>query len=154
MTIIYIQATGSDAGDYLSDITRWSKIRRLPAMRMYFNHMHTYHISYAAYGMENDDPAEDYIRARRYMPEKQMGLGGTDLYPDYFRTGLFATGVKHNITIIKTARKLVMEIRNPEKEMLCRWDTTGFPAITGGRIGLRHMYTRGATYHNFKIYGK
>jgi hypothetical protein len=154
VVIIYIQATGSGDGDYAGDIARWSELRGIPVMRMYFDHMHTYHISYAAFAMENDDPAQDYIRARRYIPEVPHGLAGTDLHPDYFKTGLFATGVKHNITIVKTAEQLSMIIRNPEKEMLCQWDTTQFPAIAAGRIGLRHMYTRGARYHKFRVYGK
>ena len=152
VNIIYIQATGSGAKDYPSDIAHWAHLRKVPAMRMYFNHMNTYHISYAAYGMENDDPHDDYIRARRYMPETERGLAETDLLPDYFGTGLFATGVEHKITIIKTAQHLSMNIVNPEKEMHCQWDTTPFPAITEGRIGLRHMYTRGSGYRNFRVY--
>lgn len=152
VNIIYIQASGSGSPDYPSDIAVWSKMRSIPAMRMYFDHMHTYHISYAAYGMKNDDPDNDYIRARRYLPETHKGLADTDLHPDYFKTRLFATGVKHKITIVKTARELVMNIQNPEKEMRCRWDTSSFPAVTEGRIGLRHMYTRGARYRNFRVY--
>ena len=152
VNIIYVQATGSGIPEYPTDIARWAHLRNVPAMRMYFDHMHTYHISYAAFGMENDDPSDDYVRARRYRPETKKGLVETDLHPDYFKTGLFASGVKHRITIVKTAGELAMRIQNPEKEMQCRWDTTLFPAVTEGRIGLRHMYTRGARYRNFRVY--
>jgi hypothetical protein len=154
VNIIYIQAAGSGAPDYPVDITQWSDLRKVPAMRMYFDHMHTLHISYAAYGMVNDDPSDDYIRARRYLPETQNGLNTTDLSPDYFRTGLFATGVKHKITILKTAGELRMGIQNPEAELRCCWDSTPFPAITQGRIGLRHMYTRGSRYRDFRVYSR
>jgi hypothetical protein len=152
VNIIYVQATGSGAPDFPANIAHWAHLRRVPAMRMYFDHMHTYHISYAAYGMQNNDPDNDYIRARRYMPDMQKGLADTDLLPDYFRTGLFATGVKHRITIIKTADELSMAIHSSEKEMLCHWTTAMLPPISKGRIGLRHMYTRGARYHNFRVY--
>ncbi len=152
VNILYIQATGSGASDYPTDISRWSNLRSVPAMRMYFDHMHTYHISYAAYGMMNTDSNADYIRARRYIPETPRGLSGTDLHPDYFGTGLFATGVKYKISIIKTPQELVMDIQNPETRMQCRWDPTPFPAITEGRIGLRHMYTRGSRSRNFQVY--
>jgi len=152
VNIIYIQATGSGAPDYPTDISRWSNLRSVPAMHTYFDHMHTYHISYAAYGEKNIEPNNDYIRARRYMPETSRGLSGTDLHPDYFGTGLFAAGVKHKISIIKTAQELVMDIQNPETRMRCRWDPTPFPAVIEGRIGLRHMYTRGSRYRNFRIY--
>ena len=154
VNIIYIQATGSGAPGYPADISRWSNLRTVPAMRMYFDHMHTYHISYAAYGMTNADPDDDYIRARRYLPEKQNGLAETDLLPDYFETGLFATGVKHKITIIKTAQELVMDIQNSETALACRWDTAHLPSVHAGRIGLRHMYTRGSRYHDFRVYSR
>ena len=45
-------------------------------MSMYFNHMNTYHISYAAYGNTDEPDKHDYIRARRYMPESGNGLKG------------------------------------------------------------------------------
>jgi Domain of unknown function (DUF1961) len=152
VTILYIQATGSGDGPYQKDIMRWVDRRAVPSMRTYFNHMNTYHISYAAYGVENDDPAEDYIRARRYMPETPRGLEGTDLQPDdYARTGLFATGVPYKITVIKSGDKLYMHIAGKDNTLLCHWDTESFPAIAEGRIGLRHMYTRAARYRNFRV---
>ncbi len=78
VTILYIQATGSGQGPYAKDITKWSGLRKVPAMRMYYDHMNTYHISYAA----NPGTEKAYVRGRRYMPEKQ-GLKGTNLKPDY-----------------------------------------------------------------------
>ena len=45
VNILYIQATGYGEGQYAKDISKWNGLRRVPAMRMYFDHMHTYHIS-------------------------------------------------------------------------------------------------------------
>jgi hypothetical protein len=149
VNILYIQATGSGTGPYVKDIAQWAGLRTVPAMGMYFNHMHTYHISYAAYP-NADDATEDYIRARRYMPEAD-GLKGTDLVPDYFQTGLFQTGVQHKITVIKRGQLLFMHIRNDEKQMLCHWKNESLPPIVAGRIGLRHMYTRSARYRDLRI---
>lgn len=148
VNILYIQATGSGVGPYAKDISRWTELRRVPAMNTYFNHMQTYHISYAAY--PNNAAGDDYIRARRYMPESK-GLRGTDLTPDYFKTGLFKTNVPHGITVIKHGPDLFMHIRGSGKEMLCHWKNDSLPPITTGRIGLRHMYTRSARYRDFRI---
>ena len=151
VTILYLQATGSGADGYDKDITRWSDKRAVPAMSEYFNHMDLLHISYAAFGIGNVDAQNDYIRARRYMPETGNGLAKTDLKPDYLRTGLFAKDVPHRITVIKKGDDLFMFIRNTEKEILCRWKTDESLPITEGRIGLRHMWTRAARYRDFRV---
>lgn len=113
--------------------------------------MNTFHISYAAFDIRNKKKDNDYIRARRYMPEKGNGLKGTDLKPDYFETELFKKDVPHKITIIKKGINLFMYIRNSEKEMLCHWKNDSLPPVNEGRIGLRHMWTRGARYKDFRI---
>jgi len=146
VTILYIQATGSGEGPYAKDITKWNELRKVPAMNMYFNHMHTYHISYAA----EPGSAESYIRGRRYMPGKK-GLKNTALKPDYFPTGLFKTGVLHKITVVKKARGLLMRIENPEQTLHCHMANPDLPEINAGRIGLRHMFTRSARYSNFRV---
>lgn len=151
VTILYIQATGKGEGPYVTDIRKWSDRREVPSMSQYFKHMNTYHISYAAWGTRNDDPDQDYIRARRYRGHGKDRLHGTELKPDYDRTGLFETGVPHRITVIKRGKQLFMHIRNAEAEWLCHWDGSKFPAITEGRIGLRHMYTRAARYKDFRV---
>ena len=151
VTILYIQATGSGDGPYKKDIAEWADLRQEPSMGLYFNHMNTYHVSCAAFGNRNNDPAEDYIRARRYTPNKEGGLANTDLEPDYTRTGLFATGVPHKVTVIKTADDLFAHWRSSDKKLLCHWKTAQAPPIIEGRIGLRHMYTRGARYSDFRV---
>ena len=146
VTILYIQATGSGQGPYAKDITKWNGLRKTPAMKMYFDHMNSYHISYAA----NPGTKEAYIRGRRYMPERQ-GLKGTALKPDYSTPKLFATGVKHHITVIKRNRDLHVRVENPGQVVYCHMSNTDLPAITEGRIGLRHMFTRSARYANFRV---
>ncbi|MDD7985321.1 DUF1961 family protein [Lentisphaera marina] len=149
VNIIYIQATGSGKAPYSKDISEWNNLRTTPAMKMYFNHMNTYHISFAAFN-NTDDLNEDYIRARRYIPNSE-GLENTDLEPDYFNTGLFKPGEKHHFTIIKKDQQLFMKISNNHQTAYFHWNNTEAPGIESGRIGLRHMFTRSAIYKDFKI---
>jgi lysophospholipase L1-like esterase len=149
VTILYIQATGSGKAPYAKDITKWNRLRKVPAMATYFNNMNTYHISYAAFPNSGEDRTS-YIRGRRYMPHKTR-LKGTDLDPDYYPKGLFATGVKHHITVIKKDRDLFMRVENPDVVYYCHMANPKLPVIKEGRIGLRHMFTRSATYKNIQV---
>lgn len=152
VNILYIQATGSGKEPYVKDIAEWSELRREPAMRMYFDHMHAYHISYAAFPNIGED-REGYIRGRRYMPN-QEGLAGTDLVPDYFPPEeLFAPGVPHHFTVIKRERSIYMRIESPDLVYFCHVSNQDLPGVTEGRIGLRHMFTRSARYGNFRVSG-
>ncbi|MEM6820735.1 MAG: hypothetical protein AAF558_02170 [Verrucomicrobiota bacterium] len=148
VTILYIQATGSGEPGFDKDIRTWSNARKVPSMRHYFKHMHTYHVSYAAFGMKNTIPGDDYIRARRYMCSD---LRGTELDNEYINTGLFEPDVPHQITIIKRNFEIYMHIKNPEKDLLCHFINSKFPPIIEGRVGFRHMFTRSARYRNFKV---
>lgn len=150
VNIIYLLATGSDEGEYKTDIFQWNELRSTPAMKVYYNHMNTYHISYAAYSFNEEEP--EYIRARRYMPETGKGLNGTELTPEYENEGFFAKGVKHHITIIKRDLNLYMKVSNSDQTKYYWFDTSNFPPVNLGRIGLRHMWTRAARYANFKVY--
>jgi hypothetical protein len=152
VNILYIQATGSPAAGVPEDIATWADQRTIPAMRVYWGNMDTYHISYAAYGSKPVTDDYDYIRARRYRPDIEPRKNGPILEPDtYERTGLFAPGVPHQITVIKRDREIFMMIRNADKEYLCHWVNTDQPDITEGPIGLRHMWTRSARYRNFSV---
>jgi len=148
VNILYIQATGSGDGPYVEDIMEWKELRRVPAMKMYFNHMNLYHISYAAF--PNNEDATAYVRARRYMPDK-AGLAGTDLLPDYYPEGLFEKGVPHKVTVIKRSRDLFMKVENTEQTAYFHMTHPELPPVVGGYIGLRHMYTRSARYKNFRV---
>ena len=50
VNILYIQATGDEEGVYEKDISKWGKLREIPAMKTYFENMNTFHISYSAFG--------------------------------------------------------------------------------------------------------
>jgi hypothetical protein len=130
VTILYIQATGSGKDPYAADISKWGELRKVPSMRSYFDNMNTYHISYAAFPNSGKE-RKSYIRGRRYMPHK-TGLKGTDLEPDFFPEGLFATGVKHHITVIKKDRDLFMRVENPEQVYYCHMTNRKLPVITEG----------------------
>lgn len=151
VNIIYILASGSGKDRYDKDIFKWNDLRRVPAMKVYYNHMNTYHISYAAYSFNDEEP--EYIRARRYMPETGKGLEGTELTPEYENSGFFKKGIKHHITIIRRENKLYMKVSNPTQTEYYWFDTSKFPSIVSGHIGLRHMWTRAARYANFQVYG-
>jgi len=145
--IIYLLATGSGVDPYAHDITEWSKLREVPGMGKYFRHMNLLHISYAAatYDRETLEPTDnDYVRARRYLPEREHGLKGTNLEPDYHGTGLVRTGVPHRITVVKSGDWLFMEAKNAEQRHLFAWKTDVLPPVTEGRIGFRQMFTRSA----------
>jgi hypothetical protein len=95
VNILYIQATGSGTGPYAEDIAEWNELRRIPAMKMYFDHMNVVHLSYAAFGNVGGVGAA-YIRGRRYLPDTGRGLRGTEYVPDYFPPeSLFEPGVPH-----------------------------------------------------------
>ena len=143
VNILYIQATGSGKGPYAKDIFEWRGLRKVPSMRSYYDNMNTYHISYASF-------PETYIRGRRYLPHAK-GLKGTELEPDYFPEGLFATGVTHHITVIKKDRDLFMRVENPDQVYHCHFFNNALPTVTDGRLGLRHMFTRSARYENFRV---
>ncbi len=149
VTILYIQATGSGRDGFGTDISTWNERREVPAMRTYYDHMNTYHVSYAAFENSGKE-STSYIRGRRYMPHRS-GLKGTELKPDYRFETLFETGVKHHITVIKRDRDLLLRIENPDEVRYCHLRNAKLPVITEGRIGLRHMFTRLARYRNFRV---
>lgn len=147
--ILYIQATGSGEHPYLKDITAWNELRQVPSMDMYFAHMNAYHISYATPSIKENN-FTSYIRGRRYMPAGRT-LKGTALEPDYSVTGLFETGVPHQITVIKKDRDLYMRVSNAAQTNFFHMVNASLPIITEGHIGLRQMYTRSSVYRDFKV---
>lgn len=150
VNILYLHATGSGQGPFARDITQWNERRKVPAMKMYYNHMNLYHLSYAAFPLDGVDTTT-YIRGRRYLPETGKGIEGTELKPDYFPVGLFEPGVPHQITVIKRGPNLFMRIKNNQQVYFCKISNEALPDITEGRLGLRHMATRTSRYKDFRI---
>ena len=149
VNIIYIQATGIGNAPYETDIAAWADLRSIPYMSTYFRNMNLLHISFAAYGGEESD--EDYVRARRYPIKPDLPFGEIAVAPDYFDTGLFQPGIQHHFTIIKKRHQLLMKVENQDNSKLFAWDTSGFPPVVEGRIGLRHMWTRCSRYSDFSV---
>jgi len=154
VNILYIQASGIGKDPYDEDISRWSDLRKIPTMSLYYNYMSTYHISYAAFKMVNDNPDDDYIRIRKYPVTEEITFDDMEILPDFYKTGLFLPGIEYKITVIKTGDRLFFNVKGEGSEKLYSWHLEDVNPITAGRIGLRHMYTRSANYRDFKVYVK
>ena len=150
VNILYIQAAGKGEGPYTKDIREWSELRQVPFMASYFNTMDLLHISYAAFGNQ-DDADEDYVRARRYPTRPDRQFNQTDLEPDNLNTGLFRPGVTYHFTAIKTDDDLFLDVRNSDKGALFHWPLANVEPLRPGRVGIRHMFTRCSRYANVDI---
>lgn len=153
VNILYIQASGIDSVPYARDIAEWSELRNTSYMKTYFNNMNLVHISYAAYGKNDGDVAADYIRARKYpVSPGAVFANDTVIKPDYFPSGLFRTGQKCHISVIKSGEELFFYVTNPAGDHLFSWKSAKFLAVHEGRIGLRHMWLKSSKYENFTVY--
>jgi len=152
VNIIYLFAVGSDSGVYRKDISLWNDLRRIPAMKIYFNHIHTFHISFAAYENDNNDTVKDYIRARIYRPESGKGLEGTEILPEYMQTGLFVNDKKYHFCITRIDNEVVMAIEGEGKKLETKWLLPPKNNLTSGRIGLRLMGGRVSEFSDFNIF--
>ena len=154
VNILFIQATGIGQNDFAQDISKWNDYRKVPTMSKYWRNMNLIHISYAAFPMVNEDTDNDYIRVRRYPASENIAFKDTEVPPAFERTGLFLPDVTYKMTWIKTSEQLFLTVEGDGLTKQYAWDLTGFPPITEGRIGLRHMFTRSAQYSDFKVYTK
>lgn len=153
VNIIYIHAQGKGEAPYTKDIMEWNALRTIPDMRLYFNNMLTYHISYAAISNgRNGMQRYEYVRGRMYDPTADKGLAGTDLLPEYRETGLFKTGVKYHITVTLAKDKLYMEVEGDSRHELMYFDVDESTRLNDGYLGFRMMAGRGAKYANLKVY--
>ncbi|WP_077342270.1 DUF1961 family protein [Pseudocolwellia agarivorans] len=151
VNILYVQATGRDIGPYKKDIFAWSKLREVPVMRYYINNMHLYHLSYAAFRIDNNDESTDYLKSRRYMPQDTKSFPRTGFGPTFAKTGFFKPGVLHHITYIKKGTDVYFHVVNPEQSKTFYFDGSSLPSIEEGPIGLRLMYTRSSLFKNFRV---
>jgi hypothetical protein len=150
VNILYIQATGVGTPPYAKDISTWADLRRVPAMKSYFEHMNLLHISYAAFS--NDGSlAGDYVRARRYPTAPGRPFDQIDIAPDYFNTGLFIPNEVYHFTVIKTDRVLFLEVRGSDTRKRFHWPLDNVEPVNNGPIGIRHMATRSSRYANITI---
>lgn len=154
VNILYIQAQGIGEGVYKKDISKWSSLREVPTMSIYYKYMNPLHISYAAFPMVNDDLMEDYLRVRKYPIDENISFDQMEVEPTLFHLGLFLTDVTYKVTVIKSDGKLHMRVEGDSRDELYTWDISDKAPLKQGRIGLRHMYTRSARYSDFKVYVK
>lgn len=152
VNILFIQATGIDQDSFAKDITKWNEFRTIPTMSKYFKYMKTLHVSYAAFNTVNDDSTSDYIRARQYPVTEESTFKDIEIPPTYYKTGLFLPGVTYQMTWLKSGEYLYLNVEGDGKVQTYSWHLDKPEKITQGRIGLRHMYTRSATYSDFKVY--
>jgi hypothetical protein len=152
VNILYIQATGDEAGVYEKDISEWRTLREIPAMKTYFENMNAFHISYSAFG--NQENSFHYVRARRYPKPDDKPFKVTQIEPSYDNQGFFETGQTYHITAIKTKTHLFFKMESKVGVELFTWNISEIKPINEGRIGLRQMFTRSSIYKNFKIYSK
>ncbi len=152
VNILYIQATGIGEEPYSEDIAEWAHLRQIPYMSSYFNNMNLLHISFAAFGNENDKD-EDYVRARRYPARPDRPFTETDLEPENFDTALFRPGETYHICAIKTDEDMFFKVdgRSCDDGDLFHWPLADVEPVTHGRIGLRHMWTRCSRYANVEV---
>lgn len=152
VNIIYLFVEGSGVGAYEKDISKWSGLRKVPAMKWYFEHMNALHISFAGFENDNYLPEADYVRARRYLPERGKGLQGTEVMPEYLRTGFFKPNEPHRISIVRKGNDVYMKVKNTTRERIFHWDISNFPELKSGRIGLRLMGSRISEFSDFSVY--
>jgi hypothetical protein len=155
VNILFIQATGI-GGEFAEDISLWNHRRQVPSMKFYFERMELLHISYAAYGQVNDEPDNDYIRARAYPLHPETGFKGMEIPPSYFSTGLFKKGITYNMEVEKNQKRMTLSVKakNTPNALLqtFTWKLPARGQVSYGRIGLRQMYTRSSIYNNFRVY--
>lgn len=152
VNILYIQATGDEEGVYEKDISKWATLREVPAMKIYFENMNTFHISYSAF--DNKGDGLHYVRARRYPKPDNKPFNSIVVKPSFDMQGLFERGITYHIIAIKTSEKLSFKMEHEDQVEYFEWDISNIAPIESGRIGLRQMYTRSSIYKNFEIYSK
>lgn len=85
------------------------------------------------------------------MPETKNGLKNTEILPEYARTGFFRTGNQCHITIIRYNEDIWMRVSDANHSEIYKWNTSSFPYIHEGRIGLRVMAGRASLFSDFRI---
>lgn len=148
VNIIYFQARGD--GDNPEDIHSWRDQREIPFMSTYFNNMNLLHVSYAAFGNDNDDP-EDYIRVRRYPVRPDRSFAQMEVEPTYFNTELFQPGFTYHMCFIKTDECLALQVSNDNVNKVFTWNLADIEPVTNGPIGIRHMFCKCSRYKDFTV---
>ena len=151
VNILYIQATGLGTDKSPTDIFLSTEQREVPWMKSYFLSMNALHVSYATTGPKR----ANYVAARRYPAKDQDSfMQGTMIQPVYEDIDLFRTGETYHITALKEGSRLTFTAEREGKSHTFEWDTSGYPPVSEGRIGFRHMWARSSRYQNIKVFQK
>jgi hypothetical protein len=151
VNILYIQATGLGTEDSPTDIFLSTNQREVPWMKSYYLNMNALHISYATTGPKR----ANYVAARRYPAENQESfMQGTMIQPVYENVDLFRPGETYHVTVLKEDGILSFTAEREGGVHTFEWDTSAFPPVTEGRIGLRHMWARSSRYQNIRVFEK
>ncbi len=152
VNIIYLLAQGSGISPYEKDIMQWNHLRTVPAMRVYFDNMCTYHISYAVTRCPDEEIQKDYIRGRLYNPTAGKGLKGTDLVPEYEDVCLFKKDITYKILVLLRDNRMYMQVEGDNKKRLFYFDINPETRLKQGYLGFRQMWGRSALYANLKVW--
>jgi hypothetical protein len=149
VNILYIQAAGLGTEQSPTDIYLSTQQREVPWMKSYFLNMNALHVSYATTGPKRSH----YVAARRYPARDERDfMQGTLIQPYYENIVLFKQGETYHITATKLDNSLTFEAERGGETHTFEWDTSAFPPVNDGRIGLRHMWARSSRYSNFRVY--
>lgn len=151
VNIMYFQANGIGTIGAPKDIHLWREERLTPSMSTYFTKMDLLHISFAAFGNDNDE-ADDYIRVRRYPVTPERSFDEIEVEPTIFNTNLFESNAENEIEVIKTSKDLAMIVTGKDKELFQHWDISKVSPLEEGPFGFRHMHKKVTRYKNIEIY--
>lgn len=149
VNIIYLKATGIGTPPYDKDIAAWANLRNRARMPLYFNFMNALHISYS---VGSPLVEGEYIRARRYpAPVGVPFQAVTEIEGTHFGTGLFKPDVTYRLTVTSVGKRMTFDVFGDGREERFEWDTSKFPPLTEGRIGLRLMPCRVSRIRDFRV---
>jgi hypothetical protein len=99
-----------------------------------------YHISYR----RNDSPTSNL----RKNPGQQGGV----LLKQQVLTGVLQAGKTHHVILKKTGPQINLIVNQQEFMKFTDDGSTGVPAYSGGRFGIRQVYDAEGRYRNFRIW--
>lgn len=150
VNILYFHAKGWGEG-VPDDIHTWADQREVPYMRTYFSKMDLLHLSFAAFGDENDDD-DNYLRVRRYPIHEGRSFRQTEVGPTIEESGFFKPGVLHRMCFFKTDSELALRLHCGEEALCHIWDITKVEPTCEGPLGIRHMFSKCSRYKDLRIY--
>ena len=149
--ILYFHANGIGEGEYHKDIHSWSALRTEPWMKTYFEKMDMLHLSFAAYG-NNDDTPDDYLRVRRYPVRGDRSFSQIEVEGTVHNTGLFLPEKTYKMSMVKTLDTLALWIDGDGQSLYHCWDISKVDPTESGPFGIRQMWQKHSRYKNIKIY--